>query len=159
MTPDEYARVLQIKLWKKYSVKVRLWIMIANYFMAILPGILYVISNIYFENNNKKHASFNNKSFYIMLGFQALMLVLMTYQMIFNQRFMSHKLIKVQMLGNLTTIAMMLLSTNEGFLSFLKFSRRKVWNQVFIFGILLLFAYSILFVYTISPLSDLHVKI
>ena len=158
MSPDEYARKIQIKMWQKYSVGVRIWIMIANYFFAILPGILYIVRNIYIIDSKKnvKKASINSKMHIIAVVFQAVLLMLLFSQILFQGRFMSLKLVKTQILGGLVSLVFMLLSSNQTFLEMLSFNlKTKILEQSTIYSVLLLVAYSVLMLYGLSPFSEL----
>ena len=157
MNPDEYTRQLQIKFWKKYKIGVRIWVMVANYFFAVLPGILYVMKNIYEQEVRKKvNPSFDNEEYIMMLSFQLFIIIVLGVQMIIHKRFMSFKLVKTQLLGAIVSLGLMLLSISKRFKKILAFRfKTKLREQVMIFTILMGFAYIILLMYGISPISEI----
>ena len=159
MTPDQHARKLQIKIWKRFPDSIKIWIMIANYFMAVLPGITFAVQNVHVKDSNtSKNAEFQNETYITTLITHLMVIVLLAVQIFLKSRFMSLKLVQTQIVGNIFSIALVLMSTSKWFVKAFSFKiGNTTFNQGLMFLALLLCGYVLLFLYGISPISELLV--
>ena len=94
-SPDNILRNYQIRGWQKFSPEVRTWIMMANFFFAIVPGIVYLIRNVFIEDEVAMNQASMYDSGYRTYLFVFLIGVLQSiFQLAYYNRFMSLRLVK-----------------------------------------------------------------
>ena len=157
--PDMYTRLLQLKLWKMYPKNVKLWIMIVNFFFATLPGILFVLRNVHIDKTRDsiKMASFNDSVYVMTLLLEIMLLSMSISQQFFYYRFMALRLVRVFMVGQIVSIALMILSTNSSFMKLLRkyfkdANERISWILLFIF--IVASTYILFCAYAYLPFSE-----
>lgn len=158
--PNSYARLMQLKAWKQFPIPAKVWIMMVNYFFAVLPGILFVLRNVYIEQTkqNVRPASFGDSVYITTLVVQVLLLFMSISQQIIYNRFMALRMVRVFMIGQIVSIILMLISTNEKFIGLLrsKFKKKnKNMSWILLFLVILIMSFVGFILYVQSPISEL----
>ena len=118
---DNQNKILQ-KLWNKsYSSSGKSVTMLFNFMIGILPGVTYITKNVFIDDEKVlNQASFGSQEFWIYFTTFAFTFLLSIFEMLYFKRFMSVQLVRTNFVGQFLSIFMILLSTNNEFINFLR---------------------------------------
>lgn len=164
-SPNVILRKLQKRGWARYSVEIQTWIMMVNYFFAIVPGIIYLIRNVFIKDEIiMTQASLKDTGYWTFLIVSSFGLIQSVFQIIQYNRFMSLRLVKTFFIGQCIGLFLILLGANKTFIELLRNMVQVDQNDDFwktsgkkggLFCILLLFSYIVFFAYRFSPFSEI----
>ena len=109
--PNQFAHKAQRNIWSKYPSKVKLWIMFANFFFAVLPAVLYI--------NERIHHNYSpsiDEKFTAFIVFQLFLLITTASQLYFYNRFMTFRLVRTTIFGQLVSLCLALLCLSPSFI-------------------------------------------
>ena len=163
-SPDNFLRDFQIKGWQKYSPEVQTWIMMANYFFAVIPGIIFLVRNVFIHDEVvMTQASVNDSGYWTYLMIYSLGLMQSIFQVANYNRFMSMRLVKTFLVGQCVGLILLLVGLSETFVQFLqnivKPNKNDDWlksgsKKLGLFSIFLVITYIFFFIYRFSPFSE-----
>jgi hypothetical protein len=119
-TVNQYMRADQIQGWQGYPAYTRLWIMMVNYFFAVLPGILILIRQVYLEDEKITKNSSLDLSFWFIISVALAYIGMSVFQIVRFQRFMSLRLTATFMVGQIVALVAILLTLNDTLLKKIK---------------------------------------
>lgn len=164
-TPNNILRKLQIKGWQKYPIEVKTWIMMANFFFAVVPALLFVIRNVFIEDETlMERANIKNTGFWVILIIFSIGFFQSLFQLMFYQRFMALRLVKTFFFGQCVGLIVLLLAANKNFIQMLRFvvkkkendsEMQKFFKKIGAFCFLLLVVYIVFFAYRFSSFSEI----
>ena len=163
-SPNDILRNYQIKAWKKYSPEIKTWIMIANFFFAILPGIVFITRNVFIEDETvMSQAAFGDSNYNIIVAIYLVGLVPSLFQMFQYNRFMSLRLVRTYFFGQCISIFLLLLSSSDKFISTIRSISKqntrsrisKTLSKIGIFCLILVLCYIPFFIYVFSGYSEI----
>ena len=146
---NQFARLLQESIWKAFrNDKVTsYWIIIANFFFAVLPGISYFVYNTYINNKKPSRPSLNTLALWMFL----FPLFISIFQLVSFKRLMGMKMVRTHMVGQIVSLVLAMLCLNTNILDSF-----KTLNIFGTYAILFLCAYAVLGAYVASGFSELH---
>ena len=163
-SPDNILRDFQIRGWHKYSSEVQTWIMMANFFFAVIPGIVFLVRNVFIQDEVvMTQASVNNSGYWTYLMIYSLGLIQSVFQLTNYNRFMSMRLVKTFFVGQCIGLILLLIGLSETLIQFLqnivKPNRNDDWlksnsKKLGLFSLILVLTYFIFFIYRFSPFSE-----
>lgn len=163
-SPNDILRNYQIRGWKKYSPEVRTWIMMANYFFAILPGVIFLIRNVFIQDEvAMSQADIYSNGYWTFLLIFGIGIIQSIFQMTNYNRFMSLRLVRTFFVGQCLSLFLILIGANKGFIESLRFIVKpnkadplhiNLLKKSGLFALLLVFCYVFFFVYRFSGFSD-----
>jgi len=119
-TVNQYMRADQIQGWQGYPAYTRLWIMMVNYFFAVLPGILILTRQVYLEDEKITKNSSLDLSFWFIISVALAYIGMSVFQIVRFQRFMSLRLTATFMVGQIVALVAILLTLNDTLLKKIK---------------------------------------
>ena len=163
-TPDNILRDFQLKGWQKYSPEVQTWIMMTNFFFAVIPAIVFLVRNVFIQDEVvMMKASLKNTGYWTSLIIYFLGLMQSVFQLVYYKRFMSMNLVKTFFVGQCMGVILLLLGMSESFIDFLQnivnpneidSFWKSTSKKLGLFSLILTFAYVFFFVYRFSPFSE-----
>ena len=164
-SPNDILRNFQIRGWKKYSTEVRTWIMMANYFFAILPGIIFLIRNVFIQDEvAMSQADISTNGYWTFLLIFGIGIIQSIFQMAFYNRFMSLRLVRTFFVGQCISLFLILICASKEFIETLRFVAKpskadslhmNLLKKSGLFALILVFCYILFFVYRFSGFSDI----
>ena len=163
-SPNDVLRNLQIRGWKKYSPEVRTWIMMANFFFAILPGIIFLIRNVFIEDEiAMTQADVHSNGYWTFLLIFGIGVLQSIFQMTSYNRFMSLRLVRTFFVGQCISLVLILLSASKDIIKYLRVVVKphktdplymNLLKKAGAFALLTVFCYTFFFLYRFSGYSD-----
>lgn len=159
MDPNCYARVHSQDIWSKYMERpnVAIFILICNFFFAILPGVLYFATNVRIvqeEDNNidRELPNVQKLSDWLALLFIIFPLFVSTWQMFMFHRLISLRMTRTFFFGQCISVFLYLLCFSKPLLrKFTWFPRKQtipVLTVIFIPVIYIVFFIPYLLIYS-----------
>lgn len=140
--PNEFARLMQENVWKKFLQVpgVALWIVVANFFMAVLPGVSYAVGVLHKSQQNHL----------VTLLSIAVPLFISLFQIVVYKRLMNLKLTRTLLVGSVVGLVIAVLALGIEKADILKDRMRLELYAIFAAIAAVLF-----FVYVASGMSEL----
>jgi len=120
LTSNQIMRLDQIQGWQSYPALTKFWIMIANYFFAVLPGILILTRQVYIEDEKVTKNSSLGLSYMFIISVAFAYIGMSVFQLVRFQRFMSLRLTATFMIGQIVALVAILLTISEPLLKKIK---------------------------------------
>ena len=107
------------EIWAKQPLKI--WSMYLNFILGIIPGIVYILRNVFIHDEiamNK--ASIKNSDYWIYVLIFGLGLVQNAIDIFYYKRYISVSLIRSKFIGQILSLILLFASTNDTIISFLR---------------------------------------
>lgn len=162
-TANQFMRADQIQGWQGYPAYTRLWVMMVNYFFAVLPGILILVRQVYLEDEKITKNSSLDLSFWFIISVALAYIGMSVFQIVRFQRFMSLRLTATFMVGQIVALVAILLTLNDTLLKKIKskfnIKDNKLTSKATTFMVILASSFVPFLLHAfLNPLSELWVS-
>jgi hypothetical protein len=162
-TVNQYMRADQIQGWQGYPAYTRLWVMMVNYFFAVLPGILILVRQVYLEDEKITKNSSLDLSVWFIISVALAYIGMSVFQIVRFQRFMSLRLTATFMVGQIVALVAILLTLSDTLLKKIKskfnIKDNKLTSKAVTFSVILASSFVPFLLHAfLNPLSELWVS-